>query len=68
MVKTIQMTSSPEPPGGLGCILQEAYGKPLYIKQLKSFQSDHKQTSSGRGKVGKNDAKFLIHEPFELES
>ena len=26
------------------------------------------QTLSGWGKVGKNDAKFQIHEPFELES
>ena len=37
-------------------------------KQLKSFPSDHKQASSGWGKVGKNDAKFRIHEPFDLES
>ena len=48
MVKNIQMTSSPEPPGGFG--------------------SDHKQALIGWGKVGKNDAKFPIHEPFELES
>ena len=25
---------------------------------------DHKQASSGWGKVGKNDVKFPIHEPF----
>ena len=37
-------------------------------KKLKSFQLDHKQASSGWVKVGENDAKFLIHEPFELES
>ena len=49
-------------------ILQEAYGTPLYIKQLKSFRSDYKQTLIGWGKVWKNDAKFPIHEPFELES
>ena len=41
---------------------------PLYIKQLESFWSDHKQALIGWGKVGKNDAKFPIHEPFELES
>ena len=46
-------------------ILHEAYGAPSYIK---SFRSDHKQTLSGWGTVGKNDAKFRIHEPFELES
>ena len=40
----------------------------LAIKKLKSFQLDHKQASSGWGKVGKNDAKFPIHEPFDLES
>ena len=28
----------------------------------------HKQALSGWGKVGKNDAKFPIHEPFELDS
>ena len=32
------------------------------------FQSDHKQTLSGWCKVGKNDVKFQIHGPFELES
>ena len=37
-------------------------------KKLKSFQLDHKQASSGWGKFGKNDAKFSIDEPFELES
>ena len=37
-------------------------------KWLKSFRLDHKQASSGWGKVGKNDAKFPIHEPFNLES
>ena len=30
--KTIQMTSFPEPPGGLGDIMQEAYGAPRHIK------------------------------------
>ena len=32
---------------------QEAYWAPFYKKQLKSFRSDHKQTLSGWGKVGK---------------
>ena len=49
-------------------ILHEGYGAPYYIKKLKSFRSDHKQASSGWGKIGKNDAKFPIHEPFKLES
>ena len=49
-------------------ILQEAYGAPPYIKYLKLFRLDRKQASSGWGKVRKNDAKFRIHEPFELES
>ena len=40
----------------------------LLYKMLKSLRSDHKQTLSGWGKVGKNDTKFPIHEPFELES
>ena len=40
---------------------------PAYIKLLKSFRSDHKQTFSGWGKIGKNDVNFQIHEPFELE-
>ena len=35
---------------------------------LKSFRLDHKQALIGWGKVWKNDAKFPIHEPFELES
>ena len=34
----------------------------------KLFRPDHKQTLSGWGKVGKKDAKFQVHEPFELES
>ena len=38
------------------------------FKWLKSFRSDHKQALIGWGKVGKNDIKFPIHEPFELES
>ena len=37
---------------------------PLNPKQPTSFRSDHKQASSGWGKIGKNDAKFRIHEPF----
>ena len=49
-------------------ILQEAYWAPPNIKQLKSFRLDHKQTLSGWGKFGKNDVKFQIHGPFELES
>ena len=36
--------------------------------ELKSFRSDYKQALIGWGKVGKNDAKFPIHEPFEIES
>ena len=48
--------------------MEEAYGAPHYIIKLKSFRLDYKQASSGWGKVGKTDAKFLIHEPFELES
>ena len=38
------------------------------FKWLNSFRSDHKQALIGWGKVGKNDIKFPIHEPFELES
>ena len=49
-------------------ILQKAYGAPPYIKEVKSFRLDHKQTLRGQGKFGKNDVKFLIHGPFELES
>ena len=52
----------------LADILQEAYGAPHNIKYIKSFWSDYKQALIGWGKVGKNDAKFPIHEPFELES
>ena len=52
----------------LADILQEAYGARPYIKQLKSFRSNHKQPMSGWGKFGKNDVKFQIHGPFELES
>ena len=63
--KNPSKSSSPEPPGGLGDILQEAYVAPPYIKW---FRSDHKQASSGWGKIGENDAKFQMHEPFELES
>ena len=48
--------------------MQEAYGAPPNIKELKLFLLDYKQALSGLGKVGKNDAKFPIHEPFELES
>ena len=47
---------------------RKANGAPPYIKSLKLFWLDHKQALSGWGKVGKNDAKFPIHEPFELES
>ena len=68
MVKTIQMTSTPEPPGRLGRYFAASNGTPRYIKWLKSFQLNHKQASSGWGKIEKNDAKFPIHEPFELES
>ena len=35
-------------------IFHKAYGAPPYIKQLKSFLLDNKQTLSGLGKVGKN--------------
>ena len=45
---------------------RKAYRAPPYIKQL--FWLDHKQALSGWGKIGENDAKFPIHEPFELES
>ena len=38
------------------------------LKRLKFFRLDYKQALSWWGKVGKNDAKFPIHEPFELES
>ena len=69
MVKTIQMTSSPEPTGGFGLYFAGSiWGTSLYIKKLKSFRSDHKQALIGLGKVGKNNAKLPIHEPFELES
>ena len=37
----------------LADILQEAYGAPPYIKSLKLFPSDDKQTLSGLGKFGK---------------
>ena len=40
----------------------------LLYKISKLFRLDHKQALSGWGKVWKNDAKFPIHEPFELES
>ena len=33
-------------------ILHEAYGAPPYIKELKSFRLDNKQTLSGWGKFG----------------
>ena len=58
MVKTIQMTSSPEPPGGFG----------LYFAGSIWGTSLYKIALIGWGKVGKNDVKFPIHEPFELES
>ena len=48
-------------------ILQGAYGAPFYIKPLKLFRSDHKQTLRGWDKFGKNDVKFRKHAPFELE-
>ena len=32
------------------------------------YGKNNKQASSGWGNFGKNDAKFPIHEPFELES
>ena len=44
------------------------WGTSPFIKLLKSFRSDHKQASNGWVKDGKNDAKFQIHEPFDLES
>ena len=50
----------------LADILHEAYGESTYIKSLKSFRSDHKQTLSGWGKIGKNDVKFRLHGLFEL--
>ena len=59
MVKTIQMTPLQNHQADLAYILQEAYGAPRYIKQLKSFRSDHKQALIGWGKVGKNDAKLF---------
>ena len=34
----------------------------------KNHSNDHNQASGGWGKVGKNDAKFPIHDSFELES
>ena len=64
MVKTTQTTSFQD----MADILQEAYGAPPYIKQLKSFQLDNKQTFSGWGKFGENGVKFRIHGPFEPES
>ena len=68
MVKTIQMTSSPEPPGRFGQYSAGSiWGTSLY-KIAKIVRWDHKQALIGWGKVGKNDAKFPIHEPFELES
>ena len=68
MVKIIQMTSTPEPLGRLGCYFAGSIWDTSLYKKVKSFQLDHKQASSGWGKVGKNDAKFPIHEHFELES
>ena len=68
MVETNKMTSTQNHQADKADILQEAYGTPRYIKQLKSFQLDHKQALNGWGKFGKNYAKFPIHEPFELES
>ena len=47
-------------------ILQETYGAPPFIKQLKSFRSDHKHNLSVWGKFEKNDVKFRIHGHFEL--
>ena len=44
-------------------IMQEAYGAPSNINQLKSFRSDYKQW--GGVKFGKNDVKFQIHGPFD---
>ena len=68
MVKTILMTSSPEPPGRLGWYFAGSIWGTSYVKKLKSFQLEYKQALTGWGKVGKNDANFPIHEPFELES
>ena len=52
MVKIIQMILLQNQWANLADILQEAYGVPLYVKQLKLFRSDDKQTLSGWGKFG----------------
>ena len=49
-----------------GTLTYESGALPIALRG--PAQLDHKQASSGWGKLGKNDAKFLIHEPFELES
>ena len=54
MVKTIQADKADS--------LQEAYGAPRYIKELKSFRTDHKQAL--RGKAGKNDENFRYMNPL----
>ena len=41
-------------------ILHEAYEAPSYIKLLKSFGLDNKQTLSGWDKFGKNEVIFRI--------
>ena len=68
MVKTIQMTSSPEPPGRFGLYFAGSMWDTSLYKIAKIIRSDHKQALIGWGKVGKKDAKYPIHEPFELES
>ena len=67
MVKNIQMTSSPEPPGGFGLYFARSIWDTSLYKIAKPFRSGHKQALIGWGKVGENDAKFPIHDAFELE-
>ena len=68
MVKTFKRLLFQNQWANLADILQEAYGAPPYIKQLKLFRSDDKQTLSGLDEVGKNGVKFRKHGPFELGS
>ena len=67
--KTIHMTSSPEPQSRLGLFFAGSiWGTSLYKKKLKSFRLDNRQALIRWAKIGENDTKFPIHEPFELES